>query len=199
MKQVMPMFSSGFFHKNDGSAIIEFAIVAPVFLLLLFGVTEFGLFMYHKITVERVAVEISRMASIGKTADGGACSGTNNQLAFITCIVRDKSHALINGDRVQVQVGTLAAGGTSIPDICLDDSANPSSTPATCTTYEDVDGNGVYRGAEASNFGGNGDTVEVRISYPWSVQFPLLKKYFGSAANKGIVMITASTIIKNEP
>ncbi len=198
-KRIMRMVFSGFFRKNDGSALIEFAIVAPVFLLILFGVTEFGLFMYHKITVERIAVEVSRIASIAKTADSGACSGTANQSEYITCIVREKSHALINGDRVQVQIGRVADGGTSLPDICLDDPVNPSSAPATCTVYEDVDGNGIYRGAAASNYGGNGDTIEVRISYPWSVQFPLLKNYFGSASNKGITMITASTTIKNEP
>jgi hypothetical protein len=193
------MVFSRFFRKNDGSALIEFAIVAPVFLLILFGVTEFGLFMYNKITVERIAVEVSRIASIAKTVDSGSCSGTSNQSEYITCIVREKSSALINGDRLQVQIGRVADGGTSLPDICLDDSANPSSAPATCNLYEDVDGNGVYRGSAASNYGGNGDTIEVQISYPWSVQFPLLNSYFGSASNKGIAMIAASTTIKNEP
>ena len=194
----MPRFSSIFFRKNDGATIIEFAIVAPIFFLIMFGMIEFGLFMYHRTTVERIAVEISRLVSIGKTVDS-VCSGTKTQLEFINCVVEDRSSALMNGDRLQVQVKTLADGGTTVPDICLADPENPSSAPETCTIYEDVDGNGVYRGSSTSNFGANGDAVEIRLSYPWAVKFPLMSDYFGSADNKGIVMISASTIIKNEP
>ncbi len=201
MKYIKRFIPSAFMRKNDGSAIIEFAVVAPVFFLIMFGVTEFGFYMYQRITIERIAVEVSRIASITKTSDGpgGACPDTTDQIGYITCIVKSKASALINGDRVQVQVGTLAAGGTSVPDICLDDASNPSSAPATCTIYEDVDGNGSYKGAGASDAGTYGDTIEVRISYPMSVMFPIMRDYIGSPGHKGIVMISSSTIIRNEP
>ena len=191
-------FYSRFLRKNDGSAIIEFAIVAPVFFLLFFGVTEFGLFMYHRITIERIAVEVSRISSIGKFSDS-VCSGFTNRKDYITCVVKNKASALINGNKVQVQINTLVAGGTTTPDICLDDALNPTSAPATCIVYEDVNGSGTYNGSASSNLGTAGEVIEVRISYPWVVQFPLAGRFFGSAAHKGIAMITAATTIKNEP
>lgn len=189
---------SGLLCKRDGSTIIEFAIIAPVFFLLMFGVTEFGLFMYHKIIIERIAVEISRVASIGKLFDS-VCTNPPDRVAYIKCVVKDRSSGLINSDKVEVQIVRLSEGSTTTPDICLDNPDNPSSAPATCSVYEDVNNDGEYKGIAASNAGNAGDVVEVRISYPWIVQFPLIKDYFGSAAHKGIVMVTASTVIKNEP
>jgi Flp pilus assembly protein TadG len=186
------------FRKSDGSAIIEFALIAPVFFLLFFGVTEFGLFMYHKMAIERIAVDISRAASIGKVSDAsGPCSTTTTQLDYINCTVREKSAGLINGDRIKTQVQILAVG-TTVPDICLDDINNPNSDVATCTIFEEVNGTAGYQGAAASSFGVNGQVMEVLIYYPWTVQIPLLNNFFGSAENKGISMISASTIIRNE-
>lgn len=194
-------FYSQLFRKSDGSAIIEFAIVAPVFLLLMFGVVEFGLFTYHKVMVERLAVEVSRVASIGKSSDS-ICTGFPTREEYIKCIVKSMASSMINKDRLEVQVQAVTAGGTAMPDICFDMDP-PSSTPATCNMYEDVDGSGAYNGLAASNAGAAGQVIEVRISYPWAVQLPLMKRFFKTVDNQGnerhAVMITSATTIKNEP
>ncbi len=198
-------FYSRFLRRNDGSAIIEFALVAPIFFLLFFGVIEFGLYTYHQIAVERIAAEVARTASIGKIGDSGcpaSPTGTDSekQLLYIKCVVKRMAAGLINGDRIEVLVNDLAAGGTpSAPDICIEDTLPiPSSAPATCDKYEDVNGDGKYNGADASNAGVRGGTIQVRILYPFSVQFPIMSQYFGSGHN-GISMITAATVIRNEP
>ncbi len=183
--------------RDDGSAIIEFAIIAPVFFLLFFGITEFGLFMYHKILIERVAVEIARITSIGKSSDDN-CSGFTSREAYIVCVVKSKTSMMINGDKVEVQVNTLASGATQTPDICLDNPV-PSSAPATCSVFEDVNGSGKYEGVAASNAGNAGEVMKVNISYPFVIQFPIMNKFFGSENHKGIAMISTSTTLKNEP
>jgi hypothetical protein len=202
-----PVFS-GFLRKNDGATIIEFAIVAPVFFLIMFGMMEFGLFMYHKVMVDRIAVEVSRVASLGRTFDSGCPadpkkSSKDQRIEYIECIVRERSKILMNGERTLVQIANLtASGGSSVPDICLDDPQNPSSEPTTCTIFEDVDGDGVYKGGAndpgSTNAAGVGDIIEVRISYPWSVLMPLMSVFFEKAALNGVVMISESTIIRNE-
>ncbi|MEQ1790640.1 MAG: hypothetical protein ABL857_09385 [Rickettsiales bacterium] len=142
------------------------------------------------------------MASIGKSSNS-VCSGLPTRESYIRCIVKDKASVLINGNRTEVQIQSLTAGGTTVPDICFDVNP-PSSAPATCAVYEDVDGSGPpYNGLAASNAGTAGQLIEVRISYPWSVQIPLLNKFFKTTDSQGnernVLMITAATVVKNEP
>lgn len=197
----MPRFSSGFLRKNDGSAIVEFALVAPLFFLLVFAMLEFGLFLYSKIIVENIALEITRTASIGKTTDA-ECNGLSTREAYIKCLVEKRSSVLINGDRTQVQITVVNQGSTIVPDICFDTDP-PSSAPANCTVYQEVNNQADYQGAQASNAGNAGQIIEARISYPWSVLMPLVGQFFQRTDNKGnarnVVMITASTVIRNEP
>ncbi len=211
MKYIKRPVFSGLFRSNDGATIIEFAVVAPVFFLIMFGMMEFGLYMYHKITVERIAVDVSRISSIQKISDSSCPTDTSKttkerQIDYIKCVVKEKSSALINGDRTQVQIANLSAGETSkAPDICLNDPEHPSSeTPKEdCKIYEDVDGDGNYTPSGGINTGstnvaGVGDVIEVRISYPWSIQMPFMSQFFGGPAHNGVVMISESTIIRNE-
>ncbi len=197
----MKIFSSGFFRKNDGSAIVEFAIVAPLFFLLVFGMLEFGLFLYSKVIIENIAVEISRTASIGKTTDT-ECSGYPDRIGYIKCIAKNRSSVLINGDKAQVQITKLADGETQVPDICFDTDP-PSSDPKECVVYQEVNNIGNYQGAQDSKLGEARELVEVRISYPWSVLMPLVGQFFQRTDNQGnkrnVVMITASTVLRNEP
>jgi hypothetical protein len=193
------------FDRDDGATIIEFALVAPVFFLVIFGMFEFGLFMYHKVIIENIAVEVSRAASLGKTSDGGDCSYPNDaagRISYIECVVKQKSSVLINGDKTEVQIVNLQNGETIVPDICFDTDP-PSSSPGTCTVYEEVNGKPEYQGAAASEASGGGALIEVRISYPWSVQIPLMNQFFQRTDSQGntrnVVMITASAVIRNEP
>ncbi len=185
--------------------MIEFAIVVPIFFLFFFGLIEFGLVTFHKIALERIAMDVSRIASIGTTGDSSchadtALSPQEQQVQYIKCIVRIKASGLINSEEVQVEVQKLSGGGkTTVPDICFDDPNNPSSLPATCHTYEDVNGDGKYSGIGDSNPGLRGEIIEVRISYPWKVRLPFMQEYFKVGTHKGIAMLTASTVIKNEP
>lgn len=202
MKKTAYMYQ--FIRKNDGSTLIEFAIVVPIFFLFFFGIIEFGLVTFHKIAIERIAMEVSRIASVGTTGDSScpadtALSPQAQQVEYIKCIVRIKASGLINSEEVQVQVQPIAGGGkTSAPDICFDDPKNPSSLPTTCALYEDVNGDGKYNGL-SSNPGFRGDIIEVRISYPWKVQLPFMHEFFTVGTHTGVAMLTASTVIKNEP
>src|SRR5204862_1369418 len=58
--------------SDSGQALVEFAIVLPVFLLLLFGLVEFGFVLNASSTVNYA----SRVAAL-LAAEGGATAGTD--------------------------------------------------------------------------------------------------------------------------
>lgn len=197
----MKNLSTDFLRKNDGVTMIEFAIVAPLFFLLVFGMVELGLIIYSRMIIQNIAIEITRTSSIGKDSDA-QCNGLYSRVDYIKCLVKSKSSVLINGDKTQVQIVKLSDGDTVTPDICFDINP-PSSEPATCTVYQNVNGIAGYQGIKASELGEGGDIIEVRISYPWSILMPMVGSFFQSTDNMGgnrnTFMVTASTVIRNEP
>ena len=64
--------------RSRGQALVEFAIVLPIFLLVLFGLIEFGYMLYSQMTVSNAAREAARAAVV----DPDAC--TIPQLADAT-------------------------------------------------------------------------------------------------------------------
>ena len=53
-----------------GQTIVEFALIAPVFFILLFGIIDFGLMLNHRITLEHAVREGARYGMV--TADCAA-------------------------------------------------------------------------------------------------------------------------------
>lgn len=206
------MLFKQFIRNRDGASIVEFAIVAPIFFLLIMGIIEFGLFMFHKVAIEAITMQVAREASLNSSSGYSNCNGGNDRYAYIRCYVREKASSLINGEQVQVNINTVAQGGTTVPDICLNTDP-PSSTPATCAGgqgYEEVNGLPGYQGASSINRPGSaGELIEVRVSYPWRVLVPFMSKIIGSEqppakagdppTRTGVVMITSSTVFRNEP
>lgn len=66
--------------KESGQATVEFALVLPIFVLLLFAVIEFGLFFIAAMRTENAAYEGARAASMyaGALDDGALRSLVEN-------------------------------------------------------------------------------------------------------------------------
>ena len=69
--------------KTDGGqSLVEFALLIPLFLILVFGIIDFGLGLRAYISVTQSTREGARFASIGNTAGtftsggSGECNGT---------------------------------------------------------------------------------------------------------------------------
>ncbi len=195
-----------FIRAREGASALEFALIAPIFFFLMMGIIEFGLFMFHKVVIESITMQVGREASLN-TSSGNSptCAGTPDRFSYIRCYVREKSAYLINGEETQVNINTLAAGATRIPDICLGNgSVAPNSGPTCNGNFEEVNGISGYQGASTSNNpGAAGELIEVRVSYPWHVLVPYMSRIIGSTqqdgSRSGVVMITSSTVFRNEP
>jgi hypothetical protein len=63
--------------ERDGTAAIEFAFVAPLFLMLLFGTVEFGRLFWTKVALQEAALAGAHCIAVaqGKLPDGSCVSG----------------------------------------------------------------------------------------------------------------------------
>ena len=209
------IFLHCFSRDRSGATLVEFAIIAPIFFLMLFSIIEYGLVMFSSVVIESAVMHASRVVSIGADSGSGACANSPNRVENVKCIVRQKTSGLIHADSVLFVANPVAQGGLaalSKPDICLFDPPQTPKVGGPCpqgTKWQDLNGNGVYDAgpgeATPASLGGAGELVEIRVYYPWKVQIPFVQEFFGcrtggvAGCEKGVIMITSATVLKNEP
>jgi Flp pilus assembly protein TadG len=99
-----------------GSAFVEFALVAPILLLLMFGVLDFGRLFFTQLTLQHALREAGRFAVTGnKMANPGGGSSKMSRVASIKQIAQQSAAGL---DLTNIQIksihgGTNHAGGPS--------------------------------------------------------------------------------------
>lgn len=71
------------FAREDGQAMTEFAIVLPVFLLLIFGIIQFGIVWRDYVTLTDAARTGARKAAVSRHTDpvGAACTQVRSSAA----------------------------------------------------------------------------------------------------------------------
>jgi Flp pilus assembly protein TadG len=98
------------FRGHRGQSMVEFAAVAPLFFLLVFGITDFGLMFFRQETLEYAIREAGRYAVTGRSNTG------STRVQSIIDIA--KKYAVgIPIDGIQVNSGTTtnSAGGPRQP------------------------------------------------------------------------------------
>ncbi|MFC4321748.1 TadE/TadG family type IV pilus assembly protein [Litchfieldia salsa] len=77
--------------KQSGQSLVEFALVLPMLLFLLFGIVDFGRVFHAYLTVDHAGREAARAASIGSAdvvdvavANGASINLTASQVAYTT-------------------------------------------------------------------------------------------------------------------
>ena len=76
-------------HGNEaGSAVVEFALVLPILLLILFGIINFGVLLYNQSVITNASREGSRWAAIHTTPTyGTSCNNTFSSMPIDPCQV----------------------------------------------------------------------------------------------------------------
>jgi len=98
--------------KGDdrGAALVEFGIVAPMLLMLLFGIVEFGLLFGQKLDVSQGAREGARLASVNYQSTSGS-SGTTQASEIVTTVCTRLEVA--SGTKISIDT----SNGTAVGDI----------------------------------------------------------------------------------
>jgi Flp pilus assembly protein TadG len=169
-----------------GSAAIEFALIAPVFFILLMGTIETGVIFFAQSTLQNAVNDAARMVRTGQTGcfttdSGGNCQAMT-QAQFRTQICGEASAILqdCNGTSLQFDVQAYPSGFSS---------ANNGSP---------LDGSGNLPVLSTFNVGAACDVVLVRAFYKWPVFTPLLGFFLENAAG-GIHLVSTAAAFRNEP
>lgn len=87
--------------KRRGAAVVEFAVVAPVFILLVFGMIEFG----RAVMVQQVLVNASREGARQAVLDGASLVE-----------IEDRIDVYLNASNIDNEQLIYTVNGTEVPD-----------------------------------------------------------------------------------
>jgi Flp pilus assembly protein TadG len=163
------------FHSNHrGSAVVEFALVAPIFFGLLFAIIELAMVFFASQVLETATQDSARMIMTGQAQ---MASFTQAQFKNLVCSKLVVMFDCVNG--VSIDVQSYSAFGS----VNIADPINASKNFVPPNNYLP---------------GGPGDTVVVRIFYQW----PLIVTGLGfNVANLSGSkrLLTATAAFQNEP
>jgi Flp pilus assembly protein TadG len=171
--------------SRKGSAAIEFAMVAPVFFVLLMGTMEAGIMFFAQSALQNALNDTARLVRTGQTAcyttSGGNCVAMT-QAQFKT--------------RLCSQVSTLLQNCTT-GGLQFDVNAYPSGYSA-ASNSSPLDSNKNLNTLTAFNVGSACDVVLVRAFYKWPVFTPGLNYFMANVTGNYHLLATAAAF-RNEP
>src|SRR5262245_58744247 len=96
--------------KEAGSVVVEFALVLPILLLIMFGGVEFGLAMYNKEVITNASREGARAGIVIGTPRPTVTQITNVVKTYLTNTGWDATKATITVTVLGVTQGCPATG-----------------------------------------------------------------------------------------
>jgi TadE-like protein len=173
---------------DGGKAIVEFALVAPMFLGVTLAILEFSGIMFVQTLLEGGAREASRYGLTGQQPDG------ISRETMILQIVSENSFGVI--DVSELDMTTLVYDSfeeVGEPEPFTDENGNDAYDEG--EPYTDVNGNGGWDDdMGAAGLGGPGEVVVYEMSYDWPIIIPLFRPFFGDH-----VTLEANIAVRNEP
>ena len=170
--------------SRKGSAAIEFAMVAPVFFVLLMGTIEAGVMFFAQSALQNALNDTARLVRTGQTAcyttSGGSCVAmTQDQFKTKLC------------SQVSTLLQSCTTGGLQ-----FDVNAYPSGYSA-ATNSSPLDSSKNLNNLTAFNVGSACDVVLVRAFYKWPVFTPGLNYFMANVAGNYHLLATAAAF-RNE-
>jgi Flp pilus assembly protein TadG len=162
------------FRYRRGSAVVEFALVAPMFFALLFAIIETALMFFASQVLETVTQDSARQIMTGQAQNA---SLTQSQFKSLVCSKIVALFDCTNGISIDVQSYSQF------------NSVNVSSP---------IDGSKNFTNPNNYSPGGPGDIVVVRVFYQW----PILVTKFGydiTNLSGSKRLLTATAAFQNEP
>ena len=165
--------------RSRGQAMVEFALVAPLFFLLVFAIIDFGRYVYTTNGLEQAAREAARIGSVGMR-DG--CASTSTRDACIQQVARGRVPGL--------------GGALSFPAAATGEAVSgPLTGPYAGTGRYGcfrVPGGGGTATAVALTSCRTGDLLRVRIETEFTLVTPLVAQYFHDLTISGEALVTVN-------
>ena len=152
---------------NNGTAIIEFAVIAPLLFLLLIGFIEVGMIFFTQSVLEAATNIGSRAGKTGYTEAG------IDREQYIRARIQKLSGGFLDDGLLEIKILSY----NDFKSIGQPEPCDPPSPPPCKRGFKDINGNGEWdtdQGAET--VGTDGKIVVYKVTYPWQVFTPLLSE-----------------------
>jgi Flp pilus assembly protein TadG len=156
--------------KEDGSAAVEFGMVAAPFLLMVFAIMETAIVFFAGQALETAVADSARLIMTGQAQSQGF-----NQGSFKNAVCA-KVYGLFN-----------CASGMYVDVKTYSNFSSVDLSPP-------LDSSGQFQNNMSYTPGGPGDIVVVRLFYQWPIYVSLLQNMSG---NKRLLVATSA--FRNEP
>jgi Flp pilus assembly protein TadG len=164
------------FRRNRrGSAAVEFALVAPVFFVLLFAIIETAIMFFASQVLETITQSASRQILTGQAQSANYPDATH----FRTSVVCPAIPAIFNCNNIYVDVKNYPA----FTNVVINSQIVAGSFDSSTLSY---------------NPGGPGDIIVVRLFYQWQL-FVTGLGYNISNLNGSQRLLVATSAFRNEP
>ncbi len=174
--------------RQRGSAAVEFALVAPIFIILLFSILEAGWFYFVNSAVEQANATAARLIRTGQAQNSTDADGNPifSKDAFFGEICRVVSNFGDCNETLTVDVSRFASFDALAADI---------SDPV-CRNEDDP----TIQGAQYSetDYGAQNEIVRVRVCFLYKPVNPALGMRM-KTNDHGFSEIVALSIFRNEP
>ena len=110
--------------RNDGASIIEFAIILPVFLLLIVGIIEFSLVMFISSVIEGATNNVARLNKTGfeRSTNPNQAQAQQEDMDRIRELILARGYNIIKSSDLDVLIkpnggsatGTLGGSGEMV-------------------------------------------------------------------------------------
>lgn len=183
-------FTKRLTRSEDGSPALEFAFGAPALLVMLSGILETGMIMFTSTLMEGALRDASRYGVTGQEPDPAV------RLQNIVDIVSSRTIGLVDMSQAQVEVLVYPGfGDVGKGEDYIDGNSNGSYDAG--ETFTDANENGTWDSDLGTAGPGNaGEIVLYRLTYDWPLLTPIVGQFIG---NGGVVPVTASIVVRNEP
>jgi len=132
--------------RSRGASAVEFALIMPVFFLLLFGIVDFGWYFFNQHTIQYATREGTRLALVGAILkDAVGDDDLARRTDSIVKTIEKNASVAINPDDLRISIYPVGA--------------DYSDPPNWSTTL---------------NAGNGGDYMRVRVLYTYDFLTPLI-------------------------
>lgn len=179
-----------FKNKECGIFSIEFALIMPLLVMMMFGTIEVGLIMFTQSLMEGALRDASRYGITGQITD------EEDRLVTIKNLISSRTVGLVDMDTAKIDVLSYPNfGKIGTGEAYLDGNGNAQYDAG--ETFTDENDNDVWDADIGNSGAGNaGDVVLYRIQYDW----PLISSYMDSfIGDGGKLPLSASVAVRNEP
>ncbi len=179
--------------NTQGAALVEFALIAPMFILIMFVVFQIGMIGWAKSTLETAVRDAARFAITGEkgtaaTREASIIAGIDERMSSFQ---RRLGQPITVTTRVYPTFEDIAQPEKIVMD------ANANGICESGDQYVDFNGNGVRDADMAkTGYGGPNDVVIYTATFPLEALLPLNTGAF----NLGQVFnLKAQAAVQNEP